>query len=320
MSSTRLYGSDQETTTFEFNRMAVGSTGVTAIDTTRNLSPSTGGEFVQNAGRIYFASGHVMDGETRTLLGRFPLPVPGGNAVAVDPENEAVWFVKGQDANWSLLSYDINTFALRSSTPMIGLSGNPSSLVRFGTDGLAFRTTGGQVFLARPGVDSVPPVLQLPGPITVDADRPAGAIVSYTVTATDNQAPQPTVRCNPPSGTLFPIGRSSIVCTATDAAGNVTSGEVPVFVKGARDQLTDLMASLRGVPMSANMQLSLSTDLRNALIAASSAQPTGACTPLDSFTTKVGQEAGSAIASAPAATMITSARRIHVVLSCPTGP
>jgi hypothetical protein len=42
--------------------------------------------------------------------------------------------------------------------------------------------------------DDVPPALSLPQfPIVVPADRPAGAVVTYTVTASDTDEPNPTV-------------------------------------------------------------------------------------------------------------------------------
>ena len=58
--------------------------------------------------------------------------------------------------------------------------------------------------------------------------RPAssGARVNYTVTATDNVDPNPKVKCTPPSGSLFPLGKTPVNCTATDASGNIEPGHV----------------------------------------------------------------------------------------------
>jgi HYR domain-containing protein len=38
------------------------------------------------------------------------------------------------------------------------------------------------------------------------------------------------VKCNPPSGALFPLGKTTVNCTATDAAGNQSSGSFTVKV------------------------------------------------------------------------------------------
>ncbi|MEU2197585.1 HYR domain-containing protein [Streptomyces fimicarius] len=61
--------------------------------------------------------------------------------------------------------------------------------------------------------------------VTVD-DRTArapdddGARISYTATATDPQDGELPVTCAPPSGSLFPVGTTTVTCTATDSAGN----------------------------------------------------------------------------------------------------
>ncbi len=77
--------------------------------------------------------------------------------------------------------------------------------------------------------DSTAPVLKLPGTVSAIATSRSGARVSYTVTATDNVDPNPKVKCDPPSGALFPLGKTPVNCTATDAAGNKSTGTF--FVK-----------------------------------------------------------------------------------------
>jgi len=78
--------------------------------------------------------------------------------------------------------------------------------------------------------DTTPPVLKLPGTITAIATSKAGARVNYTVTATDNVDPKPTVKCTPPSGALFPLGPTTVTCTATDVTGNKSTGTFVVKV------------------------------------------------------------------------------------------
>ncbi|WP_406835704.1 HYR domain-containing protein [Streptomyces sp. AHU1] len=55
---------------------------------------------------------------------------------------------------------------------------------------------------------------------TVEATGPDGALVDYPVTAYDNVDGDVPVRCEPPPGSTFPIGRTTVTCTATDRAGN----------------------------------------------------------------------------------------------------
>jgi hypothetical protein len=69
------------------------------------------------------------------------------------------------------------------------------------------------------------PKLTLPGVIYAEATSPAGAAVTYTVTATNGG----TVQCTPASGSTFPIGSTTVQCTATNAAGS-TQGSFTVNV------------------------------------------------------------------------------------------
>jgi hypothetical protein len=78
--------------------------------------------------------------------------------------------------------------------------------------------------------DSTPPVLNLPGTITVAATSRRGTRVPYSVTATDDTDPSPVVSCTPPSGGVFPLGNTTVNCTATDASGNVSTGSFLVRV------------------------------------------------------------------------------------------
>ena len=69
--------------------------------------------------------------------------------------------------------------------------------------------------------DVLPPVLgPMPANInTTNASGTASKQVTFsTPTATDNRG-IPTVVCTPPSGTFFPIGVTTVTCTATDGAG-----------------------------------------------------------------------------------------------------
>ncbi len=79
--------------------------------------------------------------------------------------------------------------------------------------------------------DTVAPQLDLPEDITTILDDVAGALIDYTVTATDVADPSPTVACNPPSGTVFPVGTTTVECTATDASGNSANGSFDATVQ-----------------------------------------------------------------------------------------
>jgi len=79
--------------------------------------------------------------------------------------------------------------------------------------------------------DTTAPVLKLPDPITVDADASGVAVVTFVATATDAVTTPITPICSPASGTAFPIGSTTVTCTAKDAANNQASGSFTVTVR-----------------------------------------------------------------------------------------
>ncbi|MEP6817947.1 MAG: choice-of-anchor Q domain-containing protein [bacterium] len=83
-------------------------------------------------------------------------------------------------------------------------------------------------------IDNTPPTIACPANITVNA--PSGtcsAVVNFTVTGSDNCS-VPTIVSSPSSGSVFPVGTTTVTSTATDAAGNSTSCNFTVTVKDAQ--------------------------------------------------------------------------------------
>jgi HYR domain len=85
-------------------------------------------------------------------------------------------------------------------------------------------------------VDTAPPQLTIPDPITVDADGPDGATVTFEATAHDAVSGDRPVRCNPASGSRFPVGTTTVVCSADDSFGNSSSGAFDVTVRQRQTQ------------------------------------------------------------------------------------
>lgn len=86
------------------------------------------------------------------------------------------------------------------------------------------------VWMARLASDSTPPVLSLPGSLTVEATGPSGAQVLFVAMALDDTDGEVVVACTASSGSAFPLGSTAVSCSATDAAGNVASGAFAVTV------------------------------------------------------------------------------------------
>jgi predicted extracellular nuclease len=97
--------------------------------------------------------------------------------------------------------------------------------------------------VARLTLDAIAPVLSGPGNLVAEATGPGGAVVSFTVTATDDLDGSVPVTCLPASGALFPLGITTVSCSASDAEGNV--GQL-AFQVTVRDTTPPALAGVPG--------------------------------------------------------------------------
>ena len=80
-------------------------------------------------------------------------------------------------------------------------------------------------------INETSPVFEKVSDITEQATGPDGAIVEYPLPrVTDDTDPNPTVTCEPASGSQFAIGDTEITCIATDADGNQAAASFMVRV------------------------------------------------------------------------------------------
>jgi hypothetical protein len=105
--------------------------------------------------------------------------------------------------------------------------------------------------------DNVPPVIAPLPDLTAEATGPAGAVLTYTGTATDNQDGAVPVMFDPPSGSTFPLGTSMVVALARDLTGNfggatfdVTVVDTTPPVLSLPGDLTAEATSPQGAPVS----------------------------------------------------------------------
>jgi hypothetical protein len=78
---------------------------------------------------------------------------------------------------------------------------------------------------------NTPPVLVLPGAMTVVADGPTGWTASYTVSAIDAEDdPEPVPTCVPAVGTVLSLGTTTVACSVADSAGLSATGSFVVTV------------------------------------------------------------------------------------------
>ena len=78
--------------------------------------------------------------------------------------------------------------------------------------------------------NAIAPVINVPSPIIVTAPDDGGAHVSYVVTASDDEDSNVVPNCSPASGSIFPVGVTTVTCDATDSANNTTRASFTVTV------------------------------------------------------------------------------------------
>ena len=88
-----------------------------------------------------------------------------------------------------------------------------------------------RVSFARPTSDTTPPVITVPANIVTTATAAQGNVVNFTVTGADNVGGAVPVLCVPASGSVFPIGTTTVQCSATDASLNSAAATFTVTVQ-----------------------------------------------------------------------------------------
>jgi hypothetical protein len=109
------------------------------------------------------------------------------------------------------------------------------------TDAAGNHTTGSFTITVR---DTTPPALTVPASQTLEATSAAGAVATFAATATDAVS-TPTITYSAASGSTFAIGTTTVTVTATDAAGNKSTGTFAVTV---RDTTAPQIASISASP------------------------------------------------------------------------
>jgi hypothetical protein len=90
--------------------------------------------------------------------------------------------------------------------------------------------------------DSTGPVLSnMPDDVTIEATGPSGAAVTFTGPTATDAVGVTSESCLPVSGGAFPLGTTTVTCSAADAAGNSTSDTFTVTV---RDSVAPALSNL----------------------------------------------------------------------------
>ncbi len=301
---------------------------VVAATTGPEGNPSTNGALVaydaQRGGKsgIFWrpvSGGSEVELETPGFQGN---PSIAGNVIAFESRATAI------DAA-DIFAYDTSSNRLFqiTNTPLVNEQLNDITVLPDGSIRIVWasdeagsdqRHIKSATFQLPPAVSTL--ALHAPTSVTVNATSPAGAIAAYVVTATDAVDPSPTVACAPPSGSLFRIGTVPVHCTAVNVFGDHVSGRFDVIVKGAPEQIVDLVALVQSFHLRPAVGLTLEAELwvaHGLTTSTRAGDPLRACQWLNLFVHEVQALAGGrAISAAQAAQLVGEANRIMAVLGC----
>ena len=175
----------------DFVKMAVSAGGVTVVNSTPYYQMLYTNYLTMkfDHGLVFTSRGQVVDPDTPKILGTFAGLPEAAIRTVVEPDSTSnrVFFLTGALASngvtpytLTLKAYDRSTFALVGSVDIPGVVGDPFNLIRWGSNGLAFRTDSDQVFLLRtslvPSSDSVTMAQPGPTPTPTPTATPAVSI------------------------------------------------------------------------------------------------------------------------------------------------
>jgi hypothetical protein len=122
------------------------------------------------------------------------------------------------------------------------------------------------------------------------------------------------VTCSPASGTTFPIGTTTVHCSASDAddSNSPVSADFKVTVLGAGVQLRALLTFVRGLPPGT----SLPSKVQAAINYFNRGDIRDTCIALTGVINQAQALKGKKLTAAQADTVIAAARNIRSVLQC----
>lgn len=143
---------------------------------------------------------------------------------------------KSLEATASLTPVDIGVATTSDSCPPVTVTNNAPAAYPVGTTTVVWTatdangnfTTKDQKVVVN---DTTPPVLVEGPDQVVEATSPDGATATFNVTASDLADTTPAVTCSSTSGSTFPLGTTTVTCTATDRNGNTATDSFTVKVQ-----------------------------------------------------------------------------------------
>lgn len=244
-------------------------------------------------------------------IGQVPAPVlfscPPAKMVATDPGRS---FATGVNLGVPAMSGGCQTPTATNDAPIQFPKG--TNTVHW----LAFDVCGNSNSCSQTVVviDLEPPQIVCSTNRVTAATSSRGAIVIFPTPAATDNIPGVRVVCVPPSGTTFAIGTTTVNCTAIDTSGNQAACSFTIRVKGAAEQIQDLMALVGSFHLANGTENSLTTKLKSALAALTAGNLKSANDYLQSFIDLTNAQSGKKLTTAQVKAMIAAATQIKGVI------
>ncbi len=131
-----LYGLNIETTEFGLRKIKVDATGLAESLVKSNLGSGFGGNIQVLGDRVFLSNGRAFSTTDLTLQGTFS----ASGMLTTDAVNRRIFFLSGNGSSRTLNILNIDTYTLLDTITIPNVDGTASSLTRFGSNGIAFRT------------------------------------------------------------------------------------------------------------------------------------------------------------------------------------
>ncbi|HEY0544736.1 MAG TPA: immunoglobulin-like domain-containing protein [Pyrinomonadaceae bacterium] len=208
-----------DSATFSFNFLVDSGTPVhTSISNTATASSQTPELFPANNSSTAFVG---VSGTT------------GGNQCTIDcPADISVPHDAGQAS--ATVSYPAPTTGGSNCGPVSCSKASGTSFAVGTTIVLCTAGTDTECSFAVTVEDNVNPTISCPSDINATEDTPGSGIatVTYTTPSASDDSGSVSVSCDRPSGSSFPVGTTTVTCTAADAGGNEATCSFDVNVTG----------------------------------------------------------------------------------------
>jgi len=182
--------------------------------------------FAHQVGRLTLATNGTV-----TFTAGLILP-----AIVAEPSNQTIEC--GSSAIFSVTASGDEPLSYQWQLNGTNIAGATSSTLNASAAGsytVVVNNSGGATTNNHPALlsltDTTPPVLSVPANIIVSATSSAGATGVFAATANDVCVGSVVPVCTPASGSTFPLGTTTVNCTANDGSGNIGSASFSFTVK-----------------------------------------------------------------------------------------